>query len=150
MHIKAFINTCIHTYIHIYIHTHKHSHIHMNTHKYIHTYVHTYTHIRTYPSTRIPVHTYTFTHTYLLTYLNKRCTNNQAEQLTILRALEYTETLQTGDKTATIYTDSRMTLDSHKNSKIHTFVIEEIRIKFMEMEKINWKIQLCSHRDTGK
>jgi ribonuclease HI len=38
--------------------------------------------------------------------LNKRCTNNQAEQLAILRALEYTENLQTEYKTTTIYTDS--------------------------------------------
>jgi ribonuclease HI len=45
--------------------------------------------------------------------------------------------------TATIYKDSRMTLDSHKNSKIHTFLIEEIRRKLTEMGKINWKIQLC-------
>jgi len=59
--------------------------------------------------------------------LNKRCTNNQAEQLAIVRALEYTENLQTEDKTATIYTDSRMTLDSLKNNNIHTFLIEEIR-----------------------
>jgi len=59
-----------------------------------------------------------------------------------LRALEYTENLQTKDKMATIYTDSRMTLDMLKNSKIHTFLIEEIRTKLMEMEKINWKIKL--------
>jgi len=43
---------------------------------------------------------------------------------------------------ATIYTDSRMTLDTFKNSEIHTFLIEEIRTKLTEMEKINWKIQL--------
>jgi len=55
---------------------------------------------------------------------NKRCTNNEAEKLAILRALEYTESLQTEDKTATIYTDSRMTLDSLKSRKIHTFLIE--------------------------
>ena len=61
--------------------------------------------------------------------LNKRCTNNQAEQLAILRALEYTENIETEDKTATIYTDSRMTLDSLKNNNIHTFLIEEIRRK---------------------
>ena len=59
-----------------------------------------------------------------------------------MRALEYTENLQTKDKMATIYTDSRMTLDMLKNSKIHTFLIEEIRTKLMEMEKINWKIKL--------
>jgi len=34
--------------------------------------------------------------------LNKRCTNNQAEQLAILRALEFTENIETEDKTATI------------------------------------------------
>jgi ribonuclease HI len=45
--------------------------------------------------------------------------------------------------TATIHTDSRMTLDSLKNSKIYTFLIEEIRRKLTKMEKINWKIQLC-------
>ena len=45
--------------------------------------------------------------------------------------------------TATIYKDSRMTLDSLKNSKIHRFLIEEIRRKLTEMGKINWKMQLC-------
>jgi ribonuclease HI len=75
--------------------------------------------------------------------LNKRCTNNQAEQLAILRALDYTENIETEDKTATIYTDSQMTLDSLKNSNIHTFLIEEIRRKVVEMGKINWKIQFC-------
>jgi len=35
--------------------------------------------------------------------------------MAIGRALEYTENLQTEDKTATIYTDSRMTLDTLKN-----------------------------------
>jgi len=75
--------------------------------------------------------------------LNKRCTNNQGEQLAIWRALEYTENIQTEDKTAIIYTDSRMTLDSLKNSNIHMFFIEEIRRKLTEMGKINWKIQFC-------
>jgi len=60
-------------------------------------------------------------------YLNKRCTNNQAEHLTILRATKYTENLQTEDKTATIYTGSEMILGSLKNSEIHTSLIEEIR-----------------------
>jgi ribonuclease HI len=75
--------------------------------------------------------------------LNKICTNNQAEKLAILRALEYTENLQTEDKTGTVYTDSRITPDSLKNSKIHTFLIEEIKRKLTQVEKINWKIQLC-------
>ena len=65
---------------------------------------------------------------------------NQAEKLAILRALEYTENMQTEDKTAAIYTDRRMTLDSLKNSNIHTSLVEEIR-KLTEMRKINWKIE---------
>ena len=75
--------------------------------------------------------------------LNKRCSNNQAEQLATVRALEYTENLQTEDKTATIYTDSRMTLDSLKYNNIHTFLIEDIRRKLTEMGKTNRKIQFC-------
>jgi ribonuclease HI len=75
--------------------------------------------------------------------LNKRCTDNQAEQLAIFRALEYTGNIEREDKTDTKYTDSRMTQDSLKNSNIHTFLIEEIRRKVEEMDKINWKIQFC-------
>jgi len=73
--------------------------------------------------------------------LNKRCTNNQAEQLAIVRALDYTENLQTQNKTATIYTVIRMTLESLENSNIHTFLFEEIRKKLTEIRKTNWKIQ---------
>jgi ribonuclease HI len=36
-----------------------------------------------------------------------------------------------------------MTLDSLKNNKIHTFLIEQIRSKLTQMGKINFKIQLC-------
>jgi hypothetical protein len=52
-----------------------------------------------------------------------------------LRAINYTEQLQTTDKTAAIYTDSRMTLHSLKNREIYTSLIEEIRTKLTEMEK---------------
>jgi ribonuclease HI len=65
---------------------------------------------------------------------------DQAEQLAIIKALGCTENLETEDKTATIYTDSLMTLDSLKNNNIHTFLTEEIRRKLTEMEKLDWKI----------
>jgi hypothetical protein len=55
--------------------------------------------------------------------LNERSIDNQAENLAILRALEYTENIQTEKKTAIIYTDSRMILDSLKYSNIHTYII---------------------------
>ena len=52
--------------------------------------------------------------------LNKRCTNNQAEQLAILKLLEYIKNTQTTDKSVTIYTDSQTALDSIQNNNIYT------------------------------
>jgi len=51
------------------------------------------------------------------------------------------EKLQTEENTITIYTDSRMALDSLKNIIICAFLIEEIRRKLTEKGKTNWKIQ---------
>jgi ribonuclease HI len=72
--------------------------------------------------------------------LNKRCTNNQAEQLTISRALEYTENIQAEDNTATVYTDSEMTLDSLKSNTNRTYLIEKLRKKLAEIRSTNWTI----------
>ena len=47
------------------------------------------------------------------------------------------------DKTVTIYTDSQVTLDSLKNNTNHTFLIEAIRKKLVEMGKAKWTIQFC-------
>ena len=60
-----------------------------------------------------------------------------------MRSLEYTENLQTVLKTAIVYTDSQTTLDSLKNSKIHTSLIEAIRLNTMELEQAAWKIRFC-------
>ena len=60
-----------------------------------------------------------------------------------MRSLEYTENLQTVEKTAIVYIDSQTTLDSLKNSKIHTSLIETIRRKTMELEQAAWKIRFC-------
>jgi ribonuclease HI len=65
------------------------------------------------------------------------------EQLAILIALEYIKNIQTEDKTATIHTDSQMTLDSLKNNTNHTFLNEEMRKKLKEMGTINWTIEFC-------
>jgi hypothetical protein len=51
--------------------------------------------------------------------LNKECTNNQAEQLALLKALEALDETHTADKGATIYTDSQTTLSMLQNNKIH-------------------------------
>ena len=67
--------------------------------------------------------------------LNKKCTNNQAEQLVILKALESANNTQIANKTATIYTGSQTTLDMLQNSKIHSNIIEDIRRQGYEMKK---------------
>jgi len=73
--------------------------------------------------------------------LNGRCSNNQAEQVAILKALENLQFLETNDKTALISTDSRITLESLKNRKNHTYLMEKIRNKVSEMENQDWKIE---------
>jgi len=77
--------------------------------------------------------------------LDKKCSNNQAEQLAILKALEAIVTLditENGPRTAAISTDSRITTDFLKNINNHKFVIEEIRKKVSILETANWTIEL--------
>jgi ribonuclease HI len=55
--------------------------------------------------------------------LENRCSNNQAEQRAILKALEAIETKQVNYNehgTAVIHTDSKITLDSIRTPKITT------------------------------
>jgi len=50
--------------------------------------------------------------------LDSRCSNNQAKQLAISKAVEVIESVdvsETNPRTVTIFTDSRITLDSLKN-----------------------------------
>ena len=85
--------------------------------------------------------------------LNKMWTINQAQQLAILVALQHTEKKLRTDKRIAIYTDSKITLDKLQNSKIHTYIIEEIRRKTIEMNKTSWDVTLLGQgtcRDTGK
>jgi len=49
--------------------------------------------------------------------LNECCTNNQAEQLAILKALECIQSQQEVGKTIIVYTDSRITLQLLTNHK---------------------------------
>ena len=76
--------------------------------------------------------------------LNPRCSNNQAEQFAILKALENIETLNNNiinPSTAIIYTDSRISLDSLQNPKNHAFLVEKIRGKIVNLQNNNWKIK---------
>jgi ribonuclease HI len=72
--------------------------------------------------------------------LNKRCTNNQAEQMTILKALEYIQNIETERKIALVHTDSKITLQLLKTKKKHTNLIERIRTKVQEMEHREWRV----------
>jgi len=75
--------------------------------------------------------------------LDNRCSNNQAEQLAILKALEKLEVLnrQSINPLSTIiFTDSQTSLDSLQNYNNHGFLVEEIRKKVASLEKSGWQI----------
>jgi ribonuclease HI len=46
------------------------------------------------------------------------------------------------DRKATIYTDSRTTMDMLQNGKIHTNIIEDIRRQWYKMKKVGWQFAL--------
>ena len=62
--------------------------------------------------------------------LDNRWSNNQAEQLAIVKALDVIESQQENQneqRTAVIYTDSKITLDWIRSAKNHNHLVEEIR-----------------------
>jgi hypothetical protein len=64
--------------------------------------------------------------------LHSKCSNNQAEQLAMVKAMETLQDLHIADnvpRELTIHTDSRITLQSLKNPKNHKHLIDEIRKK---------------------
>jgi ribonuclease HI len=61
--------------------------------------------------------------------------------LAILKTLENIQDLETNERTVLVSTDSRITLESLKKQKNHTYLIEKIRMKLTEMELQNWKIE---------
>jgi ribonuclease HI len=75
--------------------------------------------------------------------LDNRCSNNQAEQLAIVKALEVIEPQENHNKrrTAVIYMDIKITLDSIRNAKNHNHLIEEIRNRAATLNKKNWKTE---------
>jgi len=75
--------------------------------------------------------------------LNNRCSNNQAEQTAILKALHALETIKPDNntpRTVKVFTDSKITIFSLKNAKNRKRLIEEIRRKTNDLEKENWHI----------
>jgi ribonuclease HI len=77
--------------------------------------------------------------------LDNRCSNNQVEQLAITKTLEAIGKIDITEdtpRTATIYTDGRISIDSIRNTRNHSHLIEEIRKKMTSLERVNWNAEL--------
>jgi ribonuclease HI len=75
--------------------------------------------------------------------LDSRCSNNQAEHLAVVKALEVIEMRQVNHnehRTVVIYTDIKITLDSIRSAKIPNHLVEEIRKSVVTVNKKNCKI----------
>jgi len=73
--------------------------------------------------------------------LHGHCSNNQAEQIAVLKVLEKLEDLQDGqdnDKHVAICTDSKITFDLLQNKFIWNQLIEFIRNKIVALAHIKW------------
>jgi ribonuclease HI len=108
---------------------HAHAHIYIDT--FICKYVVTYKH---------NIYIYIQIHSYRL---DNRCSNNQAEQLAIAKALETLETTDIEENspcTAAIITDSRISLGSIKKVNNHSYLIDEIRERLSKLERSNWTV----------
>ena len=73
--------------------------------------------------------------------LQNHWSNNQAEQVAILKALEkLLSFLHQTNRTVSINTDSKVTLDSLKNNTIHSVLIEEIRNVVRYLTQQTWTV----------
>jgi len=72
--------------------------------------------------------------------LHSCCSNNQAEQTAILKALEQIPNTETTCRLAAVFTDSKVTIDALKNLDNHSFLIEEIRSKVRHLNMQRWSI----------
>jgi len=76
--------------------------------------------------------------------LNKRYSNNQAEQMAILKTLEYIQNMELDEKIVLVHTDSKITLQLLQNKKKHTKLVEQIRTKVQRngTTRVEGKIQM--------
>jgi ribonuclease HI len=75
--------------------------------------------------------------------LHERCSNNQAEQVAILRALEQIPNRQLNEdaeKIAVVNTDSKVTPDTSQNRNKHYTLIEYIRKEIKTLEDLQWTV----------
>jgi ribonuclease HI len=75
--------------------------------------------------------------------LGTRCSNNQAEKLEIVKALETIDTINIPENcphTIHIFTYCRITLDLLENATNRSYLIEEIRKRLFHLYRANWTI----------
>jgi len=76
--------------------------------------------------------------------LDKRYAINQAEQLAILKVLEAIESINSHNinpRKLTIFTNSRVSLDSLQNPNNHAHLLQEIKNKVTSIVRDKWKIK---------
>ena len=79
--------------------------------------------------------------------MDNRYSNNQAEQRTIVKALEIIDAIDIAEdspRTIGIFTDSRITMDSSENVNNHSYLKEDIRKRISSLERTNWTIEFSS------
>ena len=85
--------------------------------------------------------------------LKERCSNNQAEQLAIAKALEKIKNfshLQGHKRSVAIHTDRKITLDAIANPRNHQNLVEQIRDEIRRLETDNWTVHFTwmkAHND---
>jgi len=61
--------------------------------------------------------------------LNERCSNNQTEQMAILKALEYIQKMEPEETIVLVHTDSKITPQLLQNKKKHTNSYSKLELK---------------------
>jgi ribonuclease HI len=130
-----------------FIHTHTHTHARARTHIQIFTDGNKSEHgvgagIAIFIQSNL-VHQLRYT-------LHNKCSNNQAEQLSIVKALEIIEKSHVNDnipRRVRVHTNSRITLQSLKNTKHHNYFTKK---KNQEESNSTWETQLDSHTRLDK
>jgi len=77
--------------------------------------------------------------------LHERSSNNQSEQVAILKTLEHIQYLQLtedAEKIVLVNTDSKVTLDTLQNRNKHYILIENIRKAIKRLEDQQWTVFL--------
>lgn len=75
--------------------------------------------------------------------LHEKCSNNQAEQIAILKALQHIENVEITEETeniAVVNTDSKVTLDTLQNKNKHNPIIENIKRELKKLERQQWTV----------